>query len=176
MAIVNSHLVLKPQDLVVALKLALNLHRDLVLANLADEMGMALSSLHGAVKRAELARLLSRATGSVRPIRPAILEFALHGARYAYPGQLGPMTRGIPTAIGGPVLRPYFEDSSESPVWPDPEGTVRGPGLLPLNSCVLKASKNDAALYEVLTLIDALRVGAARERKIASEELERRLL
>lgn len=166
---------LKPQDLIVALKLALNSDRDFVLADLADEMGMALSSVHGAVRRAELARLLSRATGSVRPLRPAILEFALHGARYAYPGQLGPMTRGIPTAIGGPVLRPYFEDSSESPVWPDPEGTVRGPGLQPLNPCALQASKNDAALYEVLTLIDALRVGAARERKIASEELEKRL-
>ncbi|MGJ7581506.1 hypothetical protein ACSFA3_15095 [Variovorax sp. RHLX14] len=175
MAVASSQLALKPQDLIVALKLALNRDRDFVLADLADELGMALSSVHGAVKRAEFARLLSRATGSVRPLRPAILEFALHGARYAYPGQLGPMTRGIPTAIGGPVLRPHFEDSSESPVWPDPGGTVRGPGLQPLNPCALQASKNDAALYEVLTLIDALRVGAARERKIASEELERRL-
>jgi hypothetical protein len=39
----------------------------------------------------------------------------------------------------------------------------------------VEASKKDEALYEVLTLVDALRVGAARERKIASEELEARL-
>ena len=175
MAVASSNLMLKPQDLVVALKLALNRDRDFVLADLADELGMALSSVHGAMKRAEQAKLLSRATGNIRAIRPAILEFALHGARYAYPGRLGSMTRGMPTAIGGPVLRPHFEDSADSPVWPDPEGTMRGPGLQPLNPCVLQASKNDMALYEVLTLIDALRVGAARERKIASEELVSRL-
>lgn len=168
-------LTLKPQDLVVALKLAVNRGRDFVLADLAEELGMALSSVHGAVRRGEQAKLLSRSGGSVRALRPSILEFALHGARYAYPGQLGAMTRGVPTAIGGPVLRPHFEESVEAPVWPDPEGTVRGPGLQPLSACVVTASKNDEALYEVLTLVDALRVGAARERKIAAEELEARL-
>lgn len=167
---------LKPQDLVVALKLAVNSSRDFILTDLAAEMGMALSSVHGAVTRAEQARLVSRATGSVGAIRSAVLEFALHGARYAYPGQIGPTTRGMPTAIGGPVLRIHFEDSIESPVWPDPEGKVRGPGLQPLHACVPEASRNDRALYEVLTLIDAIRVGAARERNIASEELGSRLL
>ena len=81
----------------------------------------------------------------------------------------------MPTAIGGPVLRTHFEESVESPVWPDPEGKVRGPSLQPLSPSVVEASKKDEALYEVLTLVDALRVGAARERKIASEELEARL-
>lgn len=175
MARVLGQMALKPQDLVVALKLAVNRSRDFVLADLAEELGMALSSVHGAVTRAEQARLLSRSAGSVRALRSAVLEFALHGARYAYPGQLGRMTRGMPTAIGGPVLRPHFEESVETPVWPDPEGKVRGPGLQPLYPCVLEASRNDEALYEVLTLVDALRVGAARERKIASEELEGRL-
>lgn len=175
MVLLLRQLILKPQDLVVALKLALNRSREFVFVDLADELSMALSSVHGAVRRGEQAKLLSRSGGSVRALRPSVLEFALHGAKYAYPGQLGAITRGMPTAIGGPVLRPHFENSVETPVWPDPEGTVRGPGLQPLSASVIQASQKDQALYEALTLVDALRVGAARERRIASEELEARL-
>ena len=166
---------LKPQDLVVALKLAVHHQRAFVLVELASELCMPLSSVHGSITRAEQARLVSRATGSVRAIRPAVLEFSVHGARYAYPGQLGAMTRGTPTGVGGPALRRYFEASVETPVWPHPEGKTRGPGLQPLYAGASAASIKDETLYEVLTLVDALRVGAARERSLASEGLRERL-
>ena len=61
------------------------------------------------------------------------------------------------------------------PVWPDPEGTVRGIALTPLHPSVPKAVKGDRLLYELLALVDSLRTGGARERSIAQKELRARL-
>jgi hypothetical protein len=169
-------LILKPQDLVVAVKLAVNRQRDFGLAELAAELGMALSSVHGAIVRGEQGRLLSRSAGSIRAIRSAVSEFVVHGAKYSFPAQLGPTTRGTATSIGGPTLRRHFESTDQfCPVWPDPEGSSRGPGLIPLYPGLAKATSKDENLYDTLTLLDALRVGAAREREMAVLALEERL-
>lgn len=168
----SKQLALKPQDLLLVLKIAVNADRDFLLVNLASELGIAVSLIHGSARRAEQARLLSRASGSIRVSRPAAREFVVHGAKYCFPGQLGAMVRGLPTAIGGPVLAPLFEGSANlSPVWPDTEGGSWGPALTPLHPCVPAAARLDAKLYAVLSLFDAVRVGAAREREIALERL-----
>jgi hypothetical protein len=60
------------------------------------------------------------------------------------------------------------------PVWPSPEGTTRGMTLLPLYEKVPLAALEDRALYEMLALFDALRIGAAREREMAIAFLEER--
>lgn len=164
-------LILKPQDLLVALKLAVNPERDFLLVQLSEELGMPLSVVHGCIKRAELARLISRASGSVRALRPAVKEFVIHGAKYAFPAQLGTPTRGVLTAIGAPVLAIHFEKVEMSPVWPSPEGSYWGLTLPPLHPAVLRATQQDNALYEALALLDALRIGAARERELAMSEL-----
>lgn len=171
----DSQIVLRPQDLVVALKLAANPRRDFLLAELAQSMDMALSSVHAALSRAEKARLVSRASGSPRAQKVAVLEFAVHGARYAFPGQLGGLTRGLATAIGGPSLREHFELSLETPVWPDPTGPSRGTGLPPLYAGAPSAARSDPLLYDLLTLVDAIRIGAARERQMAADTLAERL-
>lgn len=164
----HKQLVLKPQDLLVTLKVAMNVGRDFLLTDLAAELSIALSLVHGSVIRAEQARLLSRATGAIRVSRPAVKEFVIHGAKYCFPGQLGAMTRGLPTAVGGPVLAPLFEAAGNlPPVWPDAEGESWGPSLTPLHPSVPAAAKLDSKLYEVLSLLDAIRVGAARERELA---------
>jgi hypothetical protein len=61
------------------------------------------------------------------------------------------------------------------PVWPYPEGPVRGIAFAPLHKNVPQAALADARLYELLALSDALREGRARERKLAAAELERRI-
>jgi hypothetical protein len=165
-------LTLKPQDLVVAVKVAVNRNRSFLLADLSRELFIALSLIHGSVRRAEQARLLSRASGSIRSIPANLKEFVIHGAKYCFPGQLGSLTRGIPTAVGGPGLIEEFGTADVlAPVWPDPEGTAWGPSLQPLHSSLPAAAKADPALYLALSLLDALRVGAAREREIASSRL-----
>jgi hypothetical protein len=53
---------------------------------------------------------------------------------------------------------------------------VKGQSIIPLFPSVAEAVQNDVLLYELLALVDALRVGRAREREIALEELKKRIL
>jgi hypothetical protein len=39
----------------------------------------------------------------------------------------------------------------------------------------MKAAKSDSPLYELLALVDALRIGGARERDLAEEEIRLRI-
>jgi hypothetical protein len=167
---------LKPQDLVVALKVAINGRREFLLTTLGVELGMVVSAIHGSIGRCEQARLLSRAAGGIRPIKSALLEFVIHGARYAYPAVQGSLTRGMATSLAGPSLREYFDQNKAMPpVWPDPLGESYGPSITPLHHIVPEACRLDEGLLDVLTLLDAVRAGAARERELASKLLEERL-
>ena len=60
-------------------------------------------------------------------------------------------------------------------MWPHPKGNTRGVALYPLYPSVPGAAAKNGALYELLALFDALRAGAARERKMASDLLSERL-
>jgi hypothetical protein len=169
-------LTLKPQDLVVALKVAINSENSYLLATLGQELQMVVSAVHASVVRCEQARLLTRSDGTIRAHKPALSEFAIHGVRYVYPALQGTLARGLATGLAGPSLRSHFDQAKAMPiVWPDPLGDSYGPSLAPLCSTVPQACRNDERLYDVLTLIDALRAGAARERELASALLEERL-
>jgi hypothetical protein len=61
------------------------------------------------------------------------------------------------------------------PVWPHPEGDQRGFSLMPLYENLPLAAKAFPPLYELLALFDALRMGQAREREIATQLLNERL-
>jgi hypothetical protein len=73
-------------------------------------------------------------------------------------------------------LNAQFAQAELPPIWPDPEGTVRGEGLAPLYRSAPRAALRDPRLYEWLALVDAVRAGRARERKLAALEIERRLI
>ena len=162
---------LKPQDLVAALKLSVG--PSLTYPQLAAALGLSLSEAHGAVKRAQAAGLL---LSDRQPNRPAILEFVIHGVRYAFPPVRGGITRGMPTAHAAPPLAELIvQDSDPPPVWPDPQGEARGASFKPLYRGAPKAARGDAKLYQCLSLIDALRGGRARERNLAKEHLTRLL-
>lgn len=55
------------------------------------------------------------------------------------------------------------------------KGIVRGHGITPLYATVPQAALEDAQLYAMLALADALRVGKAREKNIAVQELKNRI-
>jgi hypothetical protein len=52
---------------------------------------------------------------------------------------------------------------------------VLGRAVAPLYRSAPLAAAEDPRLHELLALVDALRVGRARERTLAREELDRRL-
>jgi hypothetical protein len=162
---------MKPQDLVVALKLA-STDEAPTYPQLAAALGISASEAHAAVKRATHAGLLDAAR---RVRRSALLEFLVHGVKYVFPAERTGLTRGVPTSLAAPPLKASFGEVELPPVWPHPEGTVRGEGLRPLYSSVPDAARRDPAFHEWLALVDAVRSGRARERELAVRELERRL-
>lgn len=164
---------LRPQDLVVLLKIAVAAARHFTYASLASELKMSASEVHGSVARAQLARLAATAVDSgPQVIRPALTEFVLHGAMYSFPAVSGPVARGMPTAYAGPDLRTELALGEELvPVWPKSTGGTRGTALYPLYPSVPQAAENDETLYRVLSLFDAIRIGSARERGLATTML-----
>lgn len=168
--------VLKPQDLAIALKLVALNGQWLPYAALGESMRLSRFEAHAAVQRLMAARLVAEIDDQPRPVMAALLSFVVFGAPYAYPAVCGGMTIGFPTAHGAAPLKSQMVQANEPPpVWPHPDGVVRGPSLLPLYESLPLAARDDPVLYELLALFDALRAGQARERDLAARELERRL-
>ena len=55
--------------------------------------------------------------------------------------------------IDTPSLKMFIADGEPPPVWPDPEGEVRGMAFSPLYKSVPKAAQRGPKLYELLVLV-----------------------
>jgi hypothetical protein len=162
-------------DIVVLLKLS-TLDSRPPYVQLARDLYLYPSEVYSSLKRAAESQLLHRQKRHDRLNRSALLEFLLHGIRYAFPVQRGALTRGVPTSFAAPPLNQQISDGGDPwPVWPFAEGSVRGYSFAPLHKNVPKAALEDMKLYELLALVDALRDGRARERNLAGGELASRL-
>jgi hypothetical protein len=171
-------LIAKSQDVFVALALV-SLSRErqerLQYARLAEMLGMSSSEAFKATRRLIAAGLLD--SGGWRPLRIPLYNYLIHGVPHAFPGKFGEPTRGIPTAWAAePLTKSLPQGSDLPPVWPWHDGSVRGYSVEPLFASVPRAIKNLPSLYEPLALVDALRVGRARDREIAREMLKALLL
>lgn len=173
----NPQIVLRPQDLVVLLRLALERGPAPTYAVLANELGMTASEIHGAVDRAVAAQLAHKdASGKATVILAALRLFVLQGARYCFPAMRGSLTRGLPTGYAAAPLKDLIVAGTDPvPVWPHRNGTVRGIAFHPLYPSVPEAVGRNPALGELLVLFDAVRGGSARERALAIDLLDKRL-
>lgn len=156
-----------------ALKLTFG-HRNASYAELAHDLGLSPSQVHAAVHRAAEAGLVNAKTRQVH--RRALAELLVHGLKYVYPAKRGAVVRGMPTAHAAPPLLGLFAGDNQPVVWPDPEGEARGESIAPIHKSAPGAARRDQKLYESLVLIDAIRAGRARERKVASKRLEEMIL
>lgn len=142
---------------------------------IALDLGMSPSEIHAASKRTLAARLAIKEGSNIWPNMRNLEEFILHGLQYVFIPERGALNRGMPTAYAAAPMDAYFaRDNEPPPVWPDPEGKVRGESFSPLYKSAPFAAKNDPALYELLALVDAIRGGNSREREIARKELKMR--
>lgn len=173
----NPQIVLRPQDLVVLLRLALEPGTAPTYAALAGELGLTASEIHAGLERATIAQLARKdKAGKPSVVREALKLFVEHGARYAFPATHGGITRGMPTGYAAPPLKDKIVQPNEPPpVWPHKNGTARGAALYPLYPSVPDAAGRNPALYELLVLFDAVRGGSPRERALALELLSGRL-
>lgn len=164
---------MKPQDVVLLLKLISLPIEYLTQKAVAKDLNMSQSEVSESVARSKYAGLLDP-TGK-KVMKLALMEFLQYAIRYVFPQQLGPVVRGIPTAHSAPPLNAEIQ-SSEQYVWPSAKGPIRGHGIRPLYPSVIEAVQNDSILYELLALVDALRVGRAREKTLAIQELKMRII
>lgn len=165
-----SQISLRPHDICVALQLVLRPRFSY--RELAYDVGLSLGEAHNSVKRLEQARLYMADPSKVNV--PALLDLLVHGVPYVFPGQLGPDTQGVPTAHSGPALAERLSGVDEI-VWPSANGEVRGHALVPLCASAPDLAQRNEALYRWLTLVDALRVGRARDRSLARDILKEEL-
>jgi hypothetical protein len=146
------------------------------MAQIGLDLSVSSSVVHAALKRLAVSRLVSPDAEAGRPPVKAVEEFLIHAVKYAFPAQRGEVTRGVLTSYAAPPLSAKIAgDSGLPPVWPHPEGQHRGVSLEPLYRTVPVAALRDPLLYELLALVDALRDGRARERRLAEQELIARL-
>jgi hypothetical protein len=168
---------LKPQDLIVALKLAITPEATRqTYAQISPQLGLSASAVHASVRILTRARLIDgNFKDGISVQRGSLLELVIHGVPYFFPATISGASRGMRTGLAQLDADKQFVDSEETYVWPSPTGSVRGTSLLPLHSCALVASENDLTLYKILACIDVLRTEGARERALAREILRQLL-
>lgn len=165
-------MIAKSLDVAVWLKLLLS-GAGKTYAQLSQELGLSASEIHAAVRRGVDGNLID--PHSRKPYRRSLEDYLLHGVRYAFPARLGAISRGMPTAYAAPPLAQHIHGDELPPVWPSPNGKVRGQAVEPLYPSAPKAAGLDSEFYEMLALVDALRIGRARERRLAEDEVRKRL-
>jgi hypothetical protein len=167
------------QDVVLAIWMAVDrLPGRKTLVQLARALHVSPSQAHAAIARATTARLLVPAANDgsgkvISPQRANLLEFVVHGVKYAFPAERGGETRGVPTMGGAPVFQSEFGRGVDQMVWPHAEGSARGDSLSPLHPVVPLIALENAGFHDALALVDALRAGTARERKFAEKKIQR---
>jgi DNA-binding transcriptional ArsR family regulator len=165
----RKHNGMRPQDVVILLKMVGLGERPWRYSDLAQALHISQSEVAEALNRCRQARLVDASKKKV--FRLSLLEFLQYGLKYVFPAQPGALVRGIPTAHSAKPLSEIIVADTEAYVWPSAAGSMRGQAVTPLYPSVIKAIREDQALYEMLALVDALRVGRAREQKLAIEAL-----
>ncbi|MCB4792224.1 MAG: MarR family transcriptional regulator [Elusimicrobia bacterium] len=165
---------MKPQDILVLLKIHLWAYGRWTVREIADSIFISKSDVSYAVNRMIKSKLLDPVTNKVK-LRN-LEEFIIYGLPYVYPAEPGEIAKGIPTAYSAPPLKGNLISSSQDiVVWPSEDGFSKGKAVKPLHISVPGASLKDSRLYEMFVLIDALRIGRARDIEIAKKEIHNRL-
>jgi hypothetical protein len=169
----RKHNGMRPQDVAVLLKIIAAGNGSWQNKDLSAALSLSASEISESLNRSQIARLIDGQKKKV--FRQSLMEFLEHGLRYVFPAEPGSLTRGIPTAHAHPFMSNLFP-SDEPYVWPESVGKVRGVAIEPLYEGATKAIRSDEDLYKLLALVDVIRVGKVRERKVAIEELKKTIL
>jgi len=164
---------LSPLDIVILLKIIALGDSSWLQSGLAESLHISQSEVSKSLMRSKYAGLLDASGKRVSAL--ALMDLLQFGIRYIFPQQPGAIVRGIATSHSAPPLNTIFK-SEEPYVWPSAKGDLRGQSILPLYPSVIDAIKKDVKLYELLALVDAIRVGRAREKEMAIQQLKKRIV
>ena len=164
---------MKQQDIVILLKMLTKDGQSLSCRKLAESLGMSASNVSESLERCKKAQLIDRHKKKVNVL--ALQEFLVHGIAYVFPVEAGRVGRGVPAFVSASPLKEAVSNGSENYVWHHVKGMARGQQIEPLYPTVPEAALRDEELYQLLVIVDALRMGRAREKEIAVRELTKRI-
>jgi hypothetical protein len=164
----KKHSGMRPLDIVVLLKIIAYQHSDWKVRDLSADLNISLSEISESLNRSKIGGLIDGT--KKRVFKRNLLDFLQFGIKYVFPALTGASTFGLPTAHAAPIMdgKIIFEDKY---IWATADGTVKGESIEPLYPSVPFACKKDPFLYDLLALLDVLRIGRTREVKIAVEKL-----
>ncbi|SFN33916.1 hypothetical protein SAMN05428949_2485 [Chitinophaga sp. YR627] len=165
---------MRPQDIVILLKIIAKEEQNWNNKQLSEELFISASEVSESLGRSGIAGLIDR-DKKRKVFRQSLMEFLQHGIRFVFPVQLGTLMNGMPTAHSHPFMRTHFSSEADY-VWPDARGFDRGVSIEPLYKNQVQAAKLDNCLYQMLALVDVIRVGRVRETNVAVDELKRMIL
>ena len=163
------------QDIVILVGL-LSTSEDWTVRSLGESLEVDPTAVHRGLKRLQEARLYDPHLRRINLVHAE--EFLIHGLKYIFPPEFSGETRGVPTAWAAPPLADQLanDESGLDPVWPHPQGQSRGIALTPIYKTVPELALRNPNLGERLALIDAIRAGDTRVRKLAAELLTEQLM
>ncbi len=156
LSFMKEHKGMRPQDVVILLKLALVGEESSRIKDLSSKLFISASEISESLNRSTIAGLILPDSRTVN--KDLFLKFLEYGLQYVFPAQLGPVMKGIYTAHSESSLYLSFS-SEEKLVWADEMGKERGQTILPLYPTVIKAVRKDHLLYKLLALCDIIRIG-----------------
>jgi len=169
----KKHSGMRPQDMLVLLKIISMKNPEWLNLDIANSLKISQSEVSEALNRCKIARLID---GDKRKIYiNSFKEFLIYGLKYVFPAEPGAIVRGIPTAHSANPIKELISQGSENFVWPYSKGILRGQSIEPLYDTIPMVVQDDILFYELLAILDTLRIGRVREIKIAIDELEKRL-
>ena len=161
---------MRPQDIVVLLKILCYGKRKWYSKDLAENLYLSTAEVSNSLERSAVSGLIDATKKKVR-VR-ALLDFLIFGLPYVFPQRPGSQSRGIPTAHSHPFMQEGFL-SEQQYVWPDAASDEKGAVIQPLYPGAASAARRDEKLYLMLALVDVLRAGKTREKTAAIAELEK---
>lgn len=161
---------MRPQDIVILLKIAAKGKQEWQMKTLANELIISASEVSESLKRSVYAGLIMPNKKTL--LKGNLLDFLKFGLKYVFPQHPSAIAKGLPTAHSATPLNQDII-SEDVYVWPYIKGEIKGQSIEPLYPTVPQACEKDQKLYELLTLTDALRVGKVREQNLAFENLKK---
>ena len=171
--VMNRHNGMRPQDIVVLLKILAYGKSPWTLAEMSKALHISLSEVSNTLERNRIAGLINQSKRTVNIL--ALRDFLVYGLKYVFPPQIGTSVRGILTAHSASPIKDHITMGNDNYVWPYYKGSKRGFSIAPLYEKIPKFVESDPQLYEYLVIVDTLRVGKTREIEIAIKELDQKI-
>ena len=161
---------LKPQDVLVACKLFTLGEAEWPVRRLAGSLSISVGETHAAIERGKAAGVLGIPRGRLNVGRRKLIDLVTVAVPQVYYAVRGSVELGVPAAMHAEPLEGVFSrDGRPIPlVWASDLGTVRGESLLPLYPTVPRAVQHDPALHRLLALVDVVRIGDAKDRRLSA--------